>query len=68
MSDRRKAIIARDGLVEYGMVKMAEKLTFEPTVRFQSSFFPRYRQDLTKTLKGLIWFCRVWYGEIGPKH
>ena len=33
-------------------------LTSEPTVCFKSSFFPRYRQDLTKTLR------QVWYGIV----
>ena len=38
---------------------MAKMLTSEPMVRFQSSFFPRFWQALTKTL------IQVLYGWVG---
>ena len=50
------------GMARYGMVKLAKMLTFEPMVRFSSSFFPRCQQDLSNTLPGLVWFGMVWYG------
>ena len=38
-------------------------LTYEPAVRFSSSFCPRYRQDSTKTLSQ-VWYGLVWDGWV----
>ena len=50
--------------VWYGLVKMAKKLTFEPTVRSEKKI-PRYQQDQTKskTLRH-VWYCLVWFGAV----
>ena len=51
--------------IDYTIVwwKWPKMLTSEPAVRFSLSFFPRYRQDSTKTLSQ-VWYGLVWYSWV----
>ena len=52
-------------MVYHGVVKWKwpKTITSKTMVRFSSSFFPRYRQDLTKTYIR-VWYGLIWYGMV----